>query len=221
MLHEPGFPPFRHNQWTVEGEIERFDAFGRGAFRAVDARRVVATLVVLCDRTARARSLHVNGTTPSCPQAEPRSTRQVLPLTCGFASSPWHGCGMTVVVETITIDCDEPTVVAAFWRALLGFRTVPHPTSSVRIAPPDGSFPHFLFTPAGRTKDRKNPSHFDLRPDDQAATVERALSLGARRVDIGQTGEESWMVLADPEGNEFCVLQSTADLARWHAQQDA
>ncbi len=53
----------------------------------------------------------------------------------------------------------------------------------------------------------KNRLHIDLRPDDQAAEVERALSLGARHVDIGQ-GEQTWVVLADPEGNEFCILRA-------------
>ncbi|MSW86893.1 MAG: VOC family protein, partial [Actinobacteria bacterium] len=52
--------------------------------------------------------------------------------------------------------------------------------------------------------------HLDLRPDDCEAEVERLLELGARRVDIGQ-GEQSWVVLADPEGNEFCVLSSRGD----------
>jgi len=53
----------------------------------------------------------------------------------------------------------------------------------------------------------KNRLHLDLRPDDQAAEVERLVGLGATRVDLGQ-GEASWVVLADPEGNEFCVLRA-------------
>jgi hypothetical protein len=52
----------------------------------------------------------------------------------------------------------------------------------------------------------KNRIHFDFRPDDQQAEVERVIALGARHADIGQTGDESWVVLADPEGNEFCIL---------------
>ena len=54
----------------------------------------------------------------------------------------------------------------------------------------------------------KNRLHLDFRPDDQDAEVARLLALGARRVDVGQTGDESWVVLADPEGNEFCILSS-------------
>ncbi|HHX45982.1 MULTISPECIES: VOC family protein [Brevibacterium] len=54
----------------------------------------------------------------------------------------------------------------------------------------------------------KNRLHLDFRPDDQDAEVARLLALGARRVDVGQTGDEPWVVLADPEGNEFCILSS-------------
>ena len=54
----------------------------------------------------------------------------------------------------------------------------------------------------------KNRLHLDFRPDDQDAGVARLLALGARRVDVGQTGDEPWVVLADPEGNEFCILSS-------------
>lgn len=116
-------------------------------------------------------------------------------------------------METITIDCDDPAVVADFWGALLGLEVVAHPTSSIRLARRDGATPHLLFTPAGRSKDRKNSWHFDLRPANQAAAVERAVALGATRADIGQRGDEGWVVMADPEGNEFCVLQSADDLA--------
>ena len=65
--------------------------------------------------------------------------------------------------------------------------------------------PGLLFGPVPEKKTIKNRLHLDFRPDDQAAEVDRLLALGARRVDIGQ-GEQPWVVLADPEGNEFCVL---------------
>jgi hypothetical protein len=58
--------------------------------------------------------------------------------------------------------------------------------------------------PDGKTV--KNRLHLDFRPVDQAAEVERLLALGVRRADVGQAGDEPWVVLADPEGNEFCVL---------------
>lgn len=66
----------------------------------------------------------------------------------------------------------------------------------------------FGVVPEGKTV--KNRLHLDFRPDDQHAEVERLLALGARRADIGQRGDEPWVVLADPEGNEFCVLGERA-----------
>jgi predicted enzyme related to lactoylglutathione lyase len=72
-----------------------------------------------------------------------------------------------------------------------------------------------LFTPAGEAKREKNRIHFDLRPENQSESVERALALGAHVTEIGQSGEESWVVLCDPEGNEFCILQSKTDFERF------
>jgi hypothetical protein len=66
------------------------------------------------------------------------------------------------------------------------------------------------------SKTVKNRLHLDLRPDDQDAEVARFEELGARRVDVGQSGEETWVVMADPEGNEFCILRALTpeELAR-------
>jgi hypothetical protein len=65
--------------------------------------------------------------------------------------------------------------------------------------------PDWVFLAVPNDKVVKNRIHFDFTPDDQQAEVDRLIGLGARRVDIGQ-GVPSWVVLADPEGNEFCVL---------------
>ena len=73
-------------------------------------------------------------------------------------------------------------------------------------SPEDGVSPDLLFVKVPDGKRGKNRLHLDLRPGDQAAEVARLEGLGARRVDIGQ-GEQTWVVLADPEGNEFCVLR--------------
>ena len=70
----------------------------------------------------------------------------------------------------------------------------------------DGVSPDILFLRVPEGKAVKNRLHLDFRPDDQAAEVARLEGLGARRVDIGQ-GDQSWVVLADPDGNEFCVLR--------------
>ena len=68
------------------------------------------------------------------------------------------------------------------------------------------AYPGICFVPVDDAKFQKNRLHIDLNPDDQNAEVERLLALGTRRADIGQ-GEVSWVVLADPEDNEFCVLR--------------
>jgi hypothetical protein len=69
-----------------------------------------------------------------------------------------------------------------------------------------------VFAAVPEPKTVKNRVHIDVNPSgcDQAEEVERVLALGARRVDVGQ-GEQTWVVLADPEGNEFCILQRRVD----------
>ena len=74
------------------------------------------------------------------------------------------------------------------------------------IRPTPDRVPGLLFVPVPEEKAGKNRLHPDFRPVDQAAEVERLLSLGARRADVGQR-DASWVVLADPEGNEFCILR--------------
>ena len=71
----------------------------------------------------------------------------------------------------------------------------------------DGVSPDILFLKVPEEKQEKVRLHIDLRPDDQDAEVARAEAMGATRVDIGQ-GEETWVVLADPQGNEFCILRA-------------
>lgn len=128
-------------------------------------------------------------------------------------------CGMddALRIHTLTIDCDDAVRVARFWCSLLGYEVVPNHTDSIATASPTGSGPAMLFTWAGAPRSGENRLHLDLRPSDQAAAVERATELGARPADIGQSGDESWVVLEDPEGNVFCILQSDEDLRRWEA----
>ncbi|MGH3503323.1 MAG: VOC family protein [Nocardioidaceae bacterium] len=78
------------------------------------------------------------------------------------------------------------------------------------IAPDSGSHPGLAFVRVGKAKTQKNRLYIDLRPDHQMTEVQRLLALGARPVDIGQ-GDASCVVLADPEGNGFCVLADWAD----------
>ena len=102
----------------------------------------------------------------------------------------------------IVVDCHDPVAQAAFWAAALGYHLVR--TEQVRQAP---AAPTLVFVTVPETKTVKNRLHLDLRPVDRSheAEVERLIGLGARRADVGQ-GEVPWVVLADPEGNEFCVL---------------
>ena len=114
---------------------------------------------------------------------------------------------MGLSVEALAIDCADPQRLAHFWAEALGYRVLDANTpDEIGIVPTSGSGQELLFLRVPEGKAAKNRLHLDLRPDDQAAEVERLLMLGATRVDIGQ-GAPTWVVLADPEGNEFCVLR--------------
>jgi hypothetical protein len=118
---------------------------------------------------------------------------------------------MTLRIECLTVDSHDPRALAVFWEQALGWvRTVDNDVEVV-LAPPGPArddVPDLLLLKTDDVKRTKNRLHLDLRPDaDRDAEVARLESLGARRVDIGQTTEESWVVLADPEGNEFCILR--------------
>ncbi|MBW3640888.1 MAG: VOC family protein [Actinobacteria bacterium] len=111
-------------------------------------------------------------------------------------------------IAVIAIDAVEPRLVAAFWCAVLAWQVVDEDADVVSIAPPDRSWPAIdvLAVPEGKVV--KNRLHLDLRADGLATAdeLDRLLALGARRTDVGQGPDSSWVVLADPEGNEFCLL---------------
>jgi hypothetical protein len=109
----------------------------------------------------------------------------------------------------LIVDCTDPQRLAEFWSAVLGWQPTGRYAPGVELSDPAGSSPSLVFIPVPESKTIKNRLHLDVNPVgcDQQQEVERLLSLGARRVDVGQ-GEKSWVVLADPEGNEFCVLQT-------------
>jgi hypothetical protein len=116
----------------------------------------------------------------------------------------------------VAIDAIRPRVVADFWCAVLGWRIVDEDSDIISIAPQDQSWPSIDVIAVPEAKTVKNRLHFDLRADgvSTAAELERLLALGARRVDVGQGRDVSWVVLGDPEGNEFCLLSRTVqDLA--------
>jgi hypothetical protein len=114
-------------------------------------------------------------------------------------------------IQCVVVDAHDCQLLARFWSAVLGWRVTYETEDEWVIEPPEGSpeadvVPDILFGKAPDEKVVKNRLHFDLRPKDQEAEVRRLVDLGATRVDIGQR-DVSWVVLADPEGNEFCVLQ--------------
>ncbi|MFE0731714.1 VOC family protein [Streptomyces antibioticus] len=112
---------------------------------------------------------------------------------------------MALVWEQVVVDAADPVALGRWWAAALGWVVVNDAPDEYEIRPARDRLPGLLFTPVPEGKQVKNRLHPDFRPEDQAAEVARLLSLGARRTDVGQ-GEQSWVVLADPEGNEFCVL---------------
>lgn len=111
------------------------------------------------------------------------------------------------------IDTADPSRLATFWQEALGWRRTHEEDDEIVLEPPDGSpqdgvAPDLLFLRVPDEKMGKNRLHLDLRPGDQGVEVARLEALGARRVDVGQGGEVSWVVMADPDGNEFCVLRA-------------
>ena len=107
----------------------------------------------------------------------------------------------------VVVDCKDPEALARFWAEVLHAEIVDGSPEEVLMRPRSGTAPSVLFGVLPDEKVVKNRLHFDLRPDDQDAEVARVLGLGATRVDIGQ-GDVTWEVLADPEGNEFCILRA-------------
>lgn len=120
--------------------------------------------------------------------------------------------GMDIRIQCLCIDTTDPRTAATFWQEALGWRRTHEHDDEVVLEPPagspeDGIVPDLLFLRVPEKKSGKNRLHLDLRPLDQAAEVLRLEGLGAQRVDIGQPADASWVVMADPDGNEFCVLK--------------
>lgn len=122
---------------------------------------------------------------------------------------------MAVAIHHIVIDAHDLPGLARFWAAVLGWQVVSEREREVIVGPDRDAAWGLCFMPVTEPKRVKNRLHFDLNADsaeDRLAEIERIIELGATRVDIGQTGDESWTVLADPEGNEFCVVRPKRDL---------
>ena len=120
---------------------------------------------------------------------------------------------MDLRIQCLCVDTADPAKLAGFWQAALGWRRTHEEDDVVILEPPagspeDGVAPDLLFLRVPEDKAGKNRLHLDLRPKDQAAEVARLEALGARRADVGQGAAVSWVVMADPDGNEFCVLRA-------------
>ena len=115
---------------------------------------------------------------------------------------------MALSLHHIVIDARDLPALARFWAQVLDWKILSEREREIVIGVDVTASVGICFMPVTDKKTVKNRVHLDLAPgpDEQDAEIERVLALGAQRADIGQTGAESWTVLADPEGNEFCVL---------------
>jgi hypothetical protein len=120
---------------------------------------------------------------------------------------------MNLRIQAVSVDSTDPKVPADFWEEALGWRRTFEAEDEIVLEPPagspeDGISPDLLFVKVPEGKTLKNRLHLDLRPEDQAVEVQRLEALGAARVSVGQGPDVSWVVMADPDGNEFCVLRA-------------
>jgi len=122
-------------------------------------------------------------------------------------------------LQCITVDAHDPRALAEFWAEVLGWK-IGEGVNDIEVwierelgDPNNTGFPDILFLKNSDVKNVKNRLHLDLRPDDQDAEVRRLEKLGAKRIEIGQSADPdtSWVVMADPEGNEFCVLRARSN----------
>jgi predicted enzyme related to lactoylglutathione lyase len=117
---------------------------------------------------------------------------------------------MTSQLVALCFDANDPPRLARFWAGVLGWEMADDPHDGITLLPSDDTGFRIRFLPSQEKKTGPNQMHFDLTStslEDQRQTVARALELGGRHIDIGQGPDASHVVLADPEGNEFCVIE--------------
>jgi predicted enzyme related to lactoylglutathione lyase len=117
---------------------------------------------------------------------------------------------MTCHLDALCFDANDPLRLARFWAGVLGWTIADDPQEGMALLPSDDTGFRMRFLPTQAQKTGPNQTHFHLTStslDHQQHTVARSLELGARHIDVGQRPEEGHVVLADPEGNEFCVIE--------------
>jgi predicted enzyme related to lactoylglutathione lyase len=117
---------------------------------------------------------------------------------------------MTCHLFALCFDAHHPIRLARFWAGVLGWEMADGPQGGIVLLPGDDTGFWLRFLPTRKQKAGQNQMHFHLTStslEDQQQTVARSLGLGARHIDVGQRPEEGHVVLADPEGNEFCVIE--------------
>jgi len=120
---------------------------------------------------------------------------------------------MACRISELVLECRDPEELARFWCEVLDFVVLDREDGAVEIGPREGFGglqPTIILSPNDEPTPSRSRLHLDVNATDrdQAAELERLLGLGARPADVGQTGSESWHVLADPEGNPFCLLKA-------------
>jgi len=116
---------------------------------------------------------------------------------------------MTCRLVALCIDASDPHALARFWAGVLEWDLPERPLDGATLIPSDDTGFQIRFLRTDEPKSVPNQMHFDLTStslEDQRETVARSLRLGARHIDVGQRPEEGHVVLADPEGNEYCVI---------------
>jgi hypothetical protein len=118
---------------------------------------------------------------------------------------------MTSTIAVVAINAIDPDLVADFWCSVLGWGRADQDDEVVSIGPEDGAWPTIDVVRVPTPKSVPNRLHFDLRANGMSfeEELDRLLNLGATRADVGQPKDATWVVLADPEGNEFCLLSRT------------
>ena len=117
---------------------------------------------------------------------------------------------MALEWEQVVVHSNDPTTLGTWWAEALGWVVVYASADEFEIRPAPDRLPGLDFVRLDEPRRAKSRLHLDFRPDDRDAEVARLVAHGAERVDIGQ-GDRPWVVLADPEGNEFCVLGPRSD----------